>query len=238
MAHRPRTVSIRTLATTAVRSLEAAAMPRHCASCHGVLTREEDEWCGPCAFSWTRCPTDPRLRFHDPENWAHGWSWLRNGPDRLESRLVHSLKYGVRSSVGVHLGRAMASEWCPQDVRPDRWAIVPIPLHHRRQRQRGFNQSAALARGWSEVTGMEFVDALVRPKSGRSLTRLTRQQRIHRTQGLYAGHPSLHWPDRVEGVLLLDDVITTGSTLDSARQALRSTWTGPIGFITLLDAVR
>ncbi|MGB0171070.1 MAG: ComF family protein [Flavobacteriales bacterium] len=222
------------------RALEAVLLPRRCASCHGVLTREEGDWCGPCAFSWTRCPTDPRLRFDEPGHWDHGWAWLRNGPDRLESRLVHSLKYGVRSEVGVHLGRAMASEWCPLDVRPDRWAIVPIPLHRRKQRQRGFNQSEALARGWAEVTGMTLSDVLIRPRSGRSLTRLDRRQRMRRTKGLYLPDPSLDstWSNGAEGCLLLDDVITTGSTLASARDALSSVWKGPIGFVTLLDAIR
>ena len=238
MAHRTRRHPALTLASTMVRALEAAAMPRRCASCHGVLLSQEREWCGPCAFSWTRCPTDPRLRFSESSTWAHGWSWLRNGPDQLESHLVHSMKYGVRSDLGVHLGRAMATEWRAHRLQPDQWAIVPIPLHRKKQKQRGFNQSSALVRGWSEVTGMNPVDALVRPKSGRSLTRLNRRQRLRGTHGLYAAHPSLIWPDQVEGVLLLDDVITTGSTLTSARQALAQVWEGPIGFVTLLDAIR
>ena len=222
------------------RALEAVLLPRRCASCHGVLTWEEREWCGPCAFCLTRCPTDPRLRFDEPENWDHGWAWLRNGPDRLESRLVHSLKYGVRSKVGVRLGRAMAREWLPLGILPAHWTVVPIPLHRRKQRQRGFNQSEALARGWAEVTGMTIADVLIRPRSGRSLTRLNRHQRIRRTQGLYAPDPNLDptWMDGVEGCLLLDDVVTTGSTLASARDALTSVWKGPIGFITLLDAIR
>jgi len=222
------------------RALEAALLPRRCASCHGVLTREENEWCSPCAFSWIRCPTDPRLRFGESENWDHGWAWLRNGPDRLESRLVHSLKYGVRSEVGVRLGRAMAEEWASQRIPPARWAVVPIPLHRRKQRQRGFNQSEALARGWAEVTGMTMTEVLIRPKSGGSLTRLDRRQRIRSTKGLYKPRPALDptWSDGVVGCLLLDDVITTGSTLASARDALSSVWEGPIGFITLLDAIR
>ena len=222
------------------RALEAVLLPRRCASCHGVLTREEDEWCGPCAFSWTRCPTDPRLRFDEPDHWGHGWSWLRNGPDRLESRLVHSLKYGVRSEVGVQLGRAMAKEWTPLGIQPAHWTVVPIPLHRRKRRQRGFNQSEALARGWAEVTGMTIANVLIRPRSGQSLTQLNRHQRIRSTKDLYIPDPTLDstWSNGLEGCLLLDDVITTGSTLASARDALSSVWKGPIGFVTLLDAIR
>ena len=222
------------------RAIEAVILPRRCASCHGVLTREEDEWCGPCAFSWVRCPTDPRLRFDSPENWDHGWAWLRNGPERLESQLVHSLKYGVRSEVGVRLGRAMAKEWGANGIPLDHWSVVPIPLHHRKQRQRGFNQSEALARGWAEMTGMALAEVLCRPRFGGSLTRLDRLQRIRSTQGLYVPNPNIapSWLNGLEGCLLLDDVITTGSTLASAHNALTSIWKGPIGFITLLDAAQ
>lgn len=162
------------------------------------------------------------------------------GPE--ERRLVHVLKYGGSDRIGQGLGRAMGREFMDngQLSRLTGWTIVPIPLHRRRRRQRGFNQSEALAEGWAEVTGMTIAKVLIRPRSGQSLTQLNRRQRIRRTQGLYAPDPNLDptWMDEVEGCLLLDDVVTTGSTLASARDALASVWKGPIGFITLLDAIR
>ena len=134
----------------------------------------------------------------------------------------------------------MATEWTPLGIEPSHWTVVPIPLHRRKQRQRGFNQSEALAQGWAEVTGMTISDVLIRPRSGRSLTQLNRHQRIRSTKDLYIPDPTLDstWSNGLDGCLLLDDVVTTGSTLASARDALSSVWKGPIGFITLLDAVR
>ena len=210
MGARPLTVSIRTLATTAVRSLEGRR-------CHAIVLLATA--CSPgkrpsgAALAPSPGPdaqptpasgsTTPIIGRTDGPGW--------NGPDRLESRLVHSLKQ-VRPSVGVH----SAGPWRRNGVH---WMSGPTdgpscPSHFTTgdKDNVGSTRAPPWHGGWSEATGMELVDALVRPKSGRSLTRLTRQQRIHRTRELYAGHPSLHWPDRVEGVLLLDDVITTGST--------------------------
>ena len=85
---------------------------------------------------------------------------------------------------------------------------------------------------------MNMVEALTRPKSGRSLTRFGRSQRFLRTRQLYAPNPSLSpdWSKNTTGCLLMDDVVTTGATLDAAKNALRQIWKGPIGFVTCLDA--
>ena len=118
------------------------------------------------------------------------------------------------------------------------WVVVPVPLHKRKRRQRGFNQSEMLARGWSDATGMPVLNALVRPRSGGSLTRLGRHERIRDTAGRYIPNPRLEsgWSLAVQGCLLLDDVITTGSTLTACHQALTPIWSGPMGFLTMLDA--
>ena len=87
---------------------------------------------------------------------------------------------------------------------------------------------------------MMLCNALARPHSGRSLTRQHRRERIQNTRGLYAMAPSFD-PACLQpfaGCWLLDDVVTTGSTLEAAHNALRTHWKGPIGFITLLDAAR
>ena len=219
-------------------SLEAAIIPRRCASCRCILTQQEADWCGPCAFSWTRCPTNPRLRFDSPIQWSHGWSWLQNSPTRLEAKLIHELKYGVRSTLGLHLGQAMAKESPSHHLHVKGWAIIPIPLHRKKLRSRGFNQSKLLAKGWCQVHQMKLVDALTRPTSGRSLTRFGRSQRFLRTRQLYTPNPSLSpdWSKNTIGCLLIDDVVTTGATLDAAKNALRQIWEGPIGFVTCLDA--
>jgi len=136
----------------------------------------------------------------------------------------------------------MAREWMASNNKAGRfkWQVVPIPLHRRKQRKRGFNQSEMLAKGWAEVNEVSVLQALIRPRSGRSLTQLNRGQRLRRTEGLYQVNPLLkaqgvHGPS---GLLIMDDVVTTGATLEAAYHALRTAWSGPLGFVTLLDAAR
>lgn len=217
----------------------AALLPRRCACCSTPLTPHERDWCGPCAFDWTRCSNKRTDRFSGGLNWAFEWSWLQNGPRRMESALVHRMKYGGLPNLGVHIGEAMAAE-CPIFHRgsPDKWAMIPIPLHHKKQRQRGFNQSQMLAKGWGDAWKMPLEHALVRPTSGRSLTRLGKSQRLIQTEGLYHPAPKLPdgWESTLHGCVLIDDVITTGATLEAAYSAVRLFWKGPLGFATVLDS--
>ena len=170
--------------------------------------------------------------------WAWANAWLKM-TGQEERRLVHALKYGGDPRLGRLLGRTMALE-----LRQDRglerlshWAVVPIPLHRRRQRKRGYNQSLCLAEGWNEITAMPVLQVLRRIRAGRSLTGYDRRKRI------MGEAPRFLWstsngdiPLNVEGLILMDDVITTGSTLEEAHQALRAQWPGPIGFAAMVDA--
>ena len=129
----------------------------------------------------------------------------------------------------------MAKEWTPLGIQPAHWTVVPIPLH--RRKDGGFNQSEALARGWAEITGMAIADVLAaRVPAG--LTQLNRHQRIRgRTCGSLT-RPSIPLGERVGRLSpprrCGHDRLHVGL---GARPRHRS-WKGPIGFITLLDAIR
>ena len=224
--------------------IEQAILPRRCASCGGVLTREEPGWCGPCAFTWSRQSQSSLERF-DGQDWAFGHTWLRmKGPE--ERRLIHAVKYGGCPELGRRVGRCMAREslaactpWQRESAGPEGWALVPIPLHASRERKRGYNQSHQLALGWADQTGMDILGLILRRRAGRSMTRSDRSQRIARSRQVYGWNPAHTAPiEGLQGLILMDDVVTTGSTLKSAHTALRTRWNGPIGFIVALDARR
>ena len=159
----------------------------------------------------------------------------------MESALVHRLKYGNQPDLGIQIGCAMASEYPkPRELLLEKWAVIPIPLHPRKERRRGFNQSHMLAKGWAKAEGMKVVPALDRPSPGRSLTQLKRAQRLAQTQGMFTPKIQVesNWTDSLQGCIIMDDVITTGATIEAAYLAIRQVWPGPLGFITLLDATR
>lgn len=101
----------------------------------------------------------------------------------------------------------------------DQAALVPIPLHRRRLRQRGFNQSQELAKVLEEYTGIPILDVLVRSKATWTQTKLPPEMRQENTKGAFALNTE-KLPDK-KFWLLIDDVTTTGSTLSAAAEALR-----------------
>ena len=218
--------------------LASVVIPLRCAACDAVLEWQEGEWCGPCAFSLRRNLTQAQHRFAGRLDNVRCWSWWVPGEEGGERQAVHRLKYGGRANLGRALGKAMAEE-APIErwSTPEKWAVVPIPLHRRRQRQRGYNQSGLLTEGWCSVTGMVPMQLLVRTRHRSSLTRLGRRDRLQSLANTYRFDANLTWsPEDWDGIILMDDVVTTGATLEAAWTALRKAWNGPIDFVTLLDA--
>jgi ComF family protein len=142
---------------------------------------------------------------------------FHSGPLR---QAIHNLKYNDLRSLAAPLGRMMGEGWAalaPHGSEID--AIVPVPLHASRQRQRGYNQAALLARELSIYLRCPVVEeALVRTRATLPQVGLDAQARHDNVRGAFECTD-----DSLAGkqVLLVDDVCTTGSTLDSACAALR-----------------
>lgn len=118
------------------------------------------------------------------------------------------------------------------------WGIVPIPLHRKRLRRRGYNQSEQLASGWATVTKMKAMSPLIRAKAGASLTKMSRPQRLSHGENPFSWiPPKANLLGSIQGLLIVDDVVTTGSTLERAHSTVRQHWPGPLGFVTMLDAI-
>ena len=137
--------------------------------------------------------------------------------------LIREVKYHGNRELGVHLGKMLAGRLQEEGSvfqLPD--VIVPMPLHPKRIKQRGFNQSELLAMGMSEVWGIPYtVKAVERAVYNVSQTSKGRFNRWENVNEIFA----LKQPKEIEGkhVLLLDDVVTTGSTLESCgRQLLKA----------------
>ncbi len=135
------------------------------------------------------------------------------------SRILSELKYHNHPEVGKHMGRMMAEELKPTGFFDGIDLIVPVPLSREKQRKRGYNQSDWIARGVSEATGIPADTASVaRTKSNPSQTTLDHRQRRENVRGIFA----VRHRGNLEGrhVLLVDDVITTGSTMLSCAEAI------------------
>lgn len=138
---------------------------------------------------------------------------------------IHALKFNGISEIGPLLGRLLASHPDLQALLADIEALVPVPLHPARQRERGFNQAELIARGAAEALGVPVRADLVRRRlPTRQQARLHADERQANLEGAFA--PSR--PDRVQGdgvpyrvIGLVDDVLTTGVTMSACAAALR-----------------
>jgi len=143
-------------------------------------------------------------------------------------KLIHHVKYERGLHLGEYLGSRMAEivYHLRQAVDPESF-LSPVPLHRIRQRERGYNQSEVICRGISRVWGMPVLgDVLSRTKNTRSQTRMSAEQRQDNVRGVFR----VIRPEAVSGksIFLVDDVITTGATMNGCAGALKEAGAGTV----------
>jgi len=142
-----------------------------------------------------------------------------DGPLRT---IIHGVKYQGLTRAGIRLGRVLGRrvrDECPHDID----AIVPVPLHPTRYRERGYNQAACIARGLARVLRVPVDEGiLVRARSTVSQTSLGREERRANVRGAFSVPSSRRSAAEGRRFLIVDDVVTTGSTLQECAAALCS----------------
>jgi ComF family protein len=141
--------------------------------------------------------------------------------------LVHALKYSHKTALAGVLGPALAALAAQDAVLRKAEVVCAVPLHPARLRERGYNQSDLLARAVGAGLGLPVVEPIVRRKNTRTQTaRRGDEQRRKNLDGAFAPKPG----STLEGrrVLLVDDVMTSGATLNAACRALLEAGAGPV----------
>ncbi len=199
--------------------------PKICACCGNSLWKHEEIICHSCDFRL------PRTNFHlDAENPVARLFWGRarveaasaylyfNKGNRVQ-RLVHQLKYKGRKDIGIWLGTQYGFELCKSPLFSNLDAIIPVPLHRKRYMQRGYNQSEQFAAGLGEPLNLPVENHLLfRSRATETQTRKSRFSRYQNVHHIFEVRDPEHF--RGKHLLLVDDVITTGSTLESSVLAL------------------
>lgn len=210
-----------------VNDLLFLVFPEICAACGNSLWKNEEILCTSCLYHL------PKTRFvNDSENpvsqvfygriqleYAGAYLYFSKG-GRVQ-KLIHQLKYRGRREVGVKLGELFGGELLSLELNNPFNRIIPVPLHPRKLALRGYNQAEAIGEGLSArlQIPMDTV-SLVRQRKSATQTRKSRFSRWENVAEIF----SVKEPGKLAGqhLLLVDDVITTGATIESCAAALLS----------------
>jgi len=199
--------------------------PRLCYACGNQLMRNESLICTECFV------VIPRTNYHFVEDnpvaqlfWgrcliekAAAFSYYNKG-SRIR-KLIHNLKYNGIREIGYDLGRLYGLSLKTSGFINDIDIIIPVPLHPMKERIRGFNQSETISMGIADVTRLPVdIKSLARILVSATQTKRSRYERWTNVEGIFQVIDSKSIMGK--HILLVDDVITTGSTIESCANEL------------------
>lgn len=217
--------------------------PRVCYSCGNTLLQHEEVLCSYCLHQL------PRTNFHtEKDNPVSRIFWGRVNISYASSmffftkgskvqHLLHQLKYKDKKEIGVYVGKLFGRSLQESPFYSDVDVIIPVPLHPKKQRKRGYNQSEMFARGLSESFSRPYdIHTLIRTYASETQTKKSRFRRWENVKEIFAVRNYQHLTGK--HILLVDDVVTTGATLESCAARLLEIPGARISIATIACAIR
>lgn len=226
------------------QDLLSLLFPEVCHACDESLARGEKFICTTCNVKLPY--TDLHLhgatelnvlqqRFWGKVPVRFAFSYLYFKPKGRVQRLLHKLKYKGAHELGEHLGKRYGTILSDHHYADQFDLILPVPLHRLKLRRRGYNQSDGFASGLSEAMRVEWSNSLlVRNSDTDSQTKKSRLGRWQNVEKVF----EVKSPDKVKGkrVLLVDDVLTTGATLEACAIILLESGCSEVSVATIAAA--
>ncbi len=222
-----------------IRELFQLFFPETCDVCGNALRQGEHLLCTSCLLDI------PQIYLHNKENnpaekmfvgqipFVRATSFFNYQKQSHYAHLIHKLKYQNRDDIGIFLGEMFGVELQKTGFLDDIDCIVPIPLHPKRQRKRGYNQSFVLAQGISNITNVAICDtAVIRVINTKTQTKKNKDDRARNVKDIF----QVIDKELLENkhILILDDVITTGATcISCAETILKNTNCSAISFASI-----
>ena len=218
--------------------------PESCYACNGAMARGEKYICTSCNVKLPY--TDYHLhgatelnplqrRFWGKVQVRFAFAYLLFMPKGRVQRILHKLKYKGAKDLGVHLGYRYGSLLSDHQYTEQFDIIVPVPLHKYKMRKRGYNQSECFGKGLSESMQLPLkANVLVRSIDTGTQTRKNRLDRWYNVEQVFqVKHPESIKDKRI---LLVDDVMTTGATLEACAQAMLTAGASEVSVVTIAAA--
>lgn len=202
--------------------------PQLCEGCSRSLLAAEQVLCTGCLLQLSKTEyhdiadndTALRLAGRIPFQHATSFAWFTDGG--LLQHLMHGLKYAGKKNIGIFLGSQFGTELVACSWGSIIDAIIPVPLAPGKEASRGYNQSALIAQGISAQLHIPVLTKqLLRTRNTESQTQKSRSERIENMKDAFSVSDAASLQQK--HVLLVDDVLTTGATLEACALALAHT---------------
>lgn len=203
----------------------ALLYPNLCCACDEPLVKGEELLCLACRYDL------PKTNYHlEPDNPVAQTFWGRVDVQQATAflhftkggkvqHILHHLKYDDRTELGTLMGQLLGADLLETEIWQDIDLVVPVPLHRKKLRQRGYNQSDYFAEGLAQSLSCDWqANVLQRTSYTQSQTTLSRAERWENVKDVFTLNPNADIAGK--HILLVDDVITTGATLEACAQHL------------------
>lgn len=203
----------------------ALFFPNYCFGCNGGMVKGEEILCTNCIselplLDHGQSDNNPILKkFIGRLPLKHGFLLLKFQKKGIVQNLLHKLKYDNRPEVGERLGRILSKRIVDDGYGHAFDLIIPVPLHKHKMRIRGYNQSAVIGEGMGKILEIPCDDFIIsRKKSTHTQTKKSKIERWENVNDAF----KVSYPDQVLGkrILIVDDVITTGATIEACAKSL------------------
>ncbi len=210
-----------------LNDLNTVVVPAHCFGCNDLLYRGEHVLCAFCRnelplteFTFREENAVDRI-FYGRCGVSKAGALLYYTENGIVQQLIHGLKYRGLQKTGTFLGAWYGSQLAREPVLKDIDIVMPVPLHKTKERKRGYNQCTRFGQQIARHLGARYAENLL-VKTARTHTQTT-QDRWNRWKGIRRAFSSPQ-PGTLKGkrVLLVDDVITTGATLEACCEVLET----------------
>ena len=225
-----------------LQDLISLFFPQLCEACDKPLVKGEEIICSHCHHMLPRTDNSEALqklltsKFYGKVEINEVFAFLYFRKHGSVQKLLHSLKYRHKPEIGEFLGRLYGNELVTQDKGFVYDYIIPVPLHKSRERRRGYNQSEFFSRGLGSSLQIPVDTSLLHRKfKSTTQTNKSRQERWDNVKDIFI----VSHPEKLQGknILLTDDVMTTGATLEACSLKLKEAGVNQISVATIAVAI-
>lgn len=219
------------------KGLQHLFYPQLCEGCKVQLLENEQVLCLNCHagfplignHNYERNPTSLRLAGRIPYIRATSLAEFTN--EGILQHLLHEMKYNNKKHIGRYLGGLLGAELLKSNWN-DLDYIVPVPLHPKKEALRGYNQSLQIANGIGKILGAKVKDdLLIRTRHTESQTNKTRTERVDNMKNAFRLNNKVDIKNK--HILIVDDVLTTGSTIEACSEAIKQEISAKISIATI-----